>query len=967
MASKFPIFVFDSYPNAASDEDFLQLKRNGTLLGGLDYTGAPYGNLVSGGGGGSVTSVFGRTGTVVATVNDYNFNQLAGSLAISQINASGTPSSSTFLRGDGSWAAGTGGVSSPVSSPTPFIFNTDLQMEGPNPWLDVRSYGVRAVLPNSTPAAVGLTANTTATNPVVSISAASSFVNGDGVVIYGAGASHSMSTPSAPTVTPSIGKGMCGSGYTVAGPTGSTSYQYQIIARNTAGGMTAASTAGTTTTGASSLGAQSVAITSLSRSNATVTVTTSSAHGLAVGAMVLIEGTSSSSGFDGWFNVATVPDTSHFTYTCGLDTRNGALTSGTGGNAYWFNCNAITLPTPGTGVWQFYIYGRVSGSMTLLGVSQTVNSGLSSDPTYMIWEDYGSTMSGNVSLPAFVPSTPPGSATANHLVTTISSGAGTTSLTLAAAPSQNLTGATIRFDNTPNIQSAFNAATANAGSQIYFPVPLTFGQSYVVNSFCDLSSYGIRSVLQNGSITLNDTMKLPSAITWQGGENQLTEPQFGIAAHVGVSVVTANPGFLMTTGSVSGINFTPTGNCYNSVFITGNIPTGTWEDCSFAGGGSSDYMGVNFYAWCQFSAGGAAGLYFRNVLFSSGPTQVDGSTGAPQLITKSMGEISFDGCMMNRRGFLFVPNAAGQLVDFNQRYEMQGGIMPMLSFYFAGGGASGWLRIAQPIMDTSPHPVLCHLGGGFIPEIVDISGALPGTMGCISGYGFNNVQIHGSTSYAALGQNVNILSSNYYPMGDGIFSSGGNGSNQGLLKVQKHLSLGSSNSFFTDAAQPAAPTATVATAGPPYSKAVTNGTYTYCAVYANGGVGPQSAASNAVTTDGATQQATVIISTAVPGAVKYFYYGNGILMGISTSLSFVAPNIYVGAGTLQPGGGPAGIQGSNMWTQTLQIGSTVFASLGSPANGTLVFCGDCTAASSPCTGSGSGTFAFRRNGAWACL
>lgn len=38
-------------------------------------------------GSGAITSVFGRTGVVVAASNDYNFNQLAGSLAVTQINS----------------------------------------------------------------------------------------------------------------------------------------------------------------------------------------------------------------------------------------------------------------------------------------------------------------------------------------------------------------------------------------------------------------------------------------------------------------------------------------------------------------------------------------------------------------------------------------------------------------------------------------------------------------------------------------------------------------------------------------------------------------------------------------------------------------------------------------------------------------------------------------------------------------
>jgi hypothetical protein len=52
----------------------------------------------------AVASVFGRTGAVVAAANDYSFAQLSGSLAIGQIGATGAASSSTYLRGDYTWA-----------------------------------------------------------------------------------------------------------------------------------------------------------------------------------------------------------------------------------------------------------------------------------------------------------------------------------------------------------------------------------------------------------------------------------------------------------------------------------------------------------------------------------------------------------------------------------------------------------------------------------------------------------------------------------------------------------------------------------------------------------------------------------------------------------------------------------------------------------------------------------------------
>ena len=45
--------------------------------------------------------------------------------------------------------------------------------------------------------------------------------------------------------------------------------------------------------------------------------------------------------------------------------------------------------------------------------------------------------------------------------------------------------------------------------------------------------------------------------------------------------------------------------------------------------------------------------------------------------------------------------------------------------------------------------------------------------------------------------------------------------------------------------------------------------------------------------------------------------------------------------------------------------NTVFASLGTPANGTVAYCSDCGIAN-PCAGAGTGAGAKRLNGVWVC-
>ena len=86
-------------------------------------------------------------------------------------------------------------VAAPHSPP-----RVTLSPKGQIPTLMRRAYGVRAVSANVAPAIPGITATISSASNIAVISSASTFQNGDGVVIWGAGATNTMSTPAAPTV-----------------------------------------------------------------------------------------------------------------------------------------------------------------------------------------------------------------------------------------------------------------------------------------------------------------------------------------------------------------------------------------------------------------------------------------------------------------------------------------------------------------------------------------------------------------------------------------------------------------------------------------------------------------------------------------------------------------------------------------------------------------------------------------------
>ncbi len=59
------------------------------------------------------------------------------------------------------------------------------------------------------------------------------------------------------------------------------------------------------------------------------------------------------------------------------------------------------------------------------------------------------------------------------------------------------------------------------------------------------------------------------------------------------------------------------------------------------------------------------------------------------------------------------------------------------------------------------------------------------------------------------------------------------------------------------------------------------------------------------------------------------------------------------------------LNGSNAMTAGLPLFGVAFASLPASANGTVLYCSDCTKAAT-CVGGGTGALASRENGAWSC-
>ena len=94
----------------------------------------------------------------------------------------------------------------------------DMAFTGPNPWVDVRGWGVRAVAHTYTN---GLTGNISSGSSTLSISASSGLKNGDGITVFNAGIPNTIGTPPVPTVVPVVPVDLTGTGHVVNAPAGS--------------------------------------------------------------------------------------------------------------------------------------------------------------------------------------------------------------------------------------------------------------------------------------------------------------------------------------------------------------------------------------------------------------------------------------------------------------------------------------------------------------------------------------------------------------------------------------------------------------------------------------------------------------------------------------------------------------------------------------------------------------------------
>lgn len=335
--------------------------------------------------------------------------------------------------------------------------------KGPNPWADVSRFG--GYFGPATP--VTTTGSIISGTNLLTLGSAQDFVNGNGLLLLGAGAAPTIATPSGLTVAP-------------GGVTGSTTYNYVVVREDYFGGRTASSASAASTTSVATLGLQTLTLSGCNRVSGVVTCTTSAPHNFQAGYQANISGTNSPK-FEGAVTIVTVPTATTFTYSqYGFEDSTGVLTSG---NVQVFATNRLKWNSDSTNtVLKSYIYrctascGVVGPNYVLAGVSVGVDG---------YFEDRGYSISPSVVGVGDVSATAPTTASNQYLATTITAGGGTTSLTLVANATNTVAGATILHDNSPNVILACNSFISQGGT-VYVPNSNVAANYFPIYSNLDL-------------------------------------------------------------------------------------------------------------------------------------------------------------------------------------------------------------------------------------------------------------------------------------------------------------------------------------------------------------------------------------------------------------------------------------------------------------------------------------------------
>jgi hypothetical protein len=596
----------------------------------------------------------------------------------------------------------------------------DEQPKGRNSAIDVTTYFARpvATVPTSTANCVSGNFN------VVLTGGPSTFIDHDGVVLYGCGGKPSLTDVCELTAVPGDAIGGIGTGHMAAGSGGTAQHSYQVAPIDSLGGIRPASDAIVAKGAAATLGTIVTNVIRRSRASNVVTIVTSGPNGATVGASFFDQGGADAS-FSGEYIVRTVENPTTFTALEGMDARgqNPGVDVSSGGNVSFFVGVHISWETENPADTEY----AVLKDGVLAGITH---------PGETFWDDFGQALP---PLPSWLNTSAVKNGANEYLATTIISGARTRTLTLAAAPAQTVAEAVVKFDDTPTVLAAYNTAVTNGtDGALRFPAGPA-NSCYVFNSHLAVSSPAALTIIQAAPLCFNERVTFSSALTWTGelGGALSAMAQFAYGAAQQVFIGTAYPGveiaspfvlkhLLFSAGANSTILDISGGQQFNSKMDTvGFTLPGT------------DYAGE------AVSVFGSANITYDRVLFSTNDSGTYGYSIGPLLyVHNDIGNINPSGSMICRecffvgRGFLadsFPVVGANHIYEFESNYA-QALRTPLVTIANANGAL---VHIRSFTNDTSITPIIANAGSNGMFVILEdlgvISGDTGGRPGVVSG------------------------------------------------------------------------------------------------------------------------------------------------------------------------------------------------------------------------------------------
>jgi hypothetical protein len=821
---------------------------------------------------GDVTVIFAQTGSGIFTVTYGPFNAPSGqvinvsngcvpttgigAVTVCQFVFDGTTNTWIGVTNSSGSTTFNGGTITGATT-----FNSNVCFGGQNPWLETCLFGMRA--PSSTPTGIG-NCNGTTTFVFTSGSFAS-LLNGDGFEAEGCGPASTAATPGTPTVAPSLlsGPDTLNADIVNAPTGGTTTANYCFRARDAAGGFSACSAVATTTTGWP-LGAQTTSLTGEALANNTATVTATAADGAAPGAVAFMVGSTDAATFSGFPIVATAPTTSTFTWTGGSDSRVvGQNTAATGGTVQVFNCNHVSIASFPAGAYQLLLYGGTPGSMVPITYARPGESAAN---------DCGSTMSAGQLMQDYVPASDSGGATNDNLQTSIVSGAPTSTVIMANAATQTVSGVTGKFDNAQPFLNAYNAALSTKDTPLRISESAS-GTSYVFNTHLNLPGTG-QKILQAACLTLNETIQMASN-DWSGvlGGSCQRRPQFSFFPGQGITVNTAYPGFDVTAPSpieyvvffvpAQGLAFMATGgDGFNQTFSR--------NSCVISG---ADYMGS-----CVVLRG-VSNDGFSFDLFETNDALPFGYSITPLVLERNdvanangSGHFNCSFCFWVGRGHGISSNptiGSGALVELTDSYE-QALRSPLIGM---GLGNNTQVHVRRAQNDSSITATLANWGNNNpVATLEEVSAASSesgggGSPGMVTGNLIPGLRITSTTT--SLGQNRDLFYCTQRVLDYLPFAPSGLESSDCFMNGVFHSSSGAP--WFFDLPSVGAPTVTGPTAGG--TLPIATWRFSIAAVDAAGNTGGVGLVSTSTCTTTTGNQTCSMSWTAIPGAFAYTAIG----------------------------------------------------------------------------------------------